>query len=278
MNIVLIIGEGSNHKALANKVSNKFDLVGVIIEKKKLGKESLVKILSKIVDRILFSSISHSWRKLMDYYNHEFQGYPLVDNLRVDNVNSYECISFIRKKEVDLVAVSGTSILRKSTLNSLKVKLGIMNLHTGLSPYVKGGPNCTNWCISNDTVHLIGNTIMWINEGIDSGNIIATECTSFDGNESLFEVHFKVMEHAHNLYLNVLKIQLILSSTLKSIPQNEIGVGKLFITKNWQYKEKKNLVKNFKLFSTNINSFQVDFKKKQLRLVDCMLDSGIVDN
>jgi methionyl-tRNA formyltransferase len=87
---------------------------------------------------------------------------------------------------------------------SIKPSIGILNLHTGLSPYVKGGPNSTNWCIANNELYLIGNTIMWIDEGIDPGNIVTTEITEFTGDERLTDVHIKVMDHGHNLYLKAI--------------------------------------------------------------------------
>lgn len=47
---------------------------------------------------------------------------------------------------------------------------------------------------------------MWIDEGIDTGNIITTEQTPLRGNESLFQIHLKVMDHAHDLYLRSIEV------------------------------------------------------------------------
>ena len=106
----------------------------------------------------------------MKFYNKKLV--PANENLisYVNNIN--DLIKSVSNFEFDLVVVS-EQVFKKKLIDSLKPK--ILNLHTGLSPYVNGGPNCTNWCISNDRFDLIGNTVMYLNEGIDSGNIISSK-------------------------------------------------------------------------------------------------------
>ena len=80
--------------------------------------------------------------------------------------------------------------------------LMILNLHTGISPYIKGGPNCTNWCIATKQFEKIGNTIMWLDKGIDTGELLTTENTKFNSTDkSLLKIHMRVMNHAHDLYI-----------------------------------------------------------------------------
>ena len=119
-----------------------------------------------------------------------------------------------------------------------------MNLHTGISPFVKGGPNCSNWCLAEGTFHLIGSTIMWLDLGIDSGNIITTEQTPLDGTESLFEMHWKVMEHAHDLYRRVVS-RLAKGHELPSIPQDSIGLGRTFYGVEWNGVAARRALRNF---------------------------------
>ena len=133
---------------------------------------------------------------------------------------------------------------------SIHPGIGILNLHTGLSPYIKGAPNCTNWCIATEQYHLIGNTVMWIDSGIDSGNIATTEFTEFNGNEDLAAIHIKVMEHAHNLYLRAIKK--IVNKECPNIKQDEIAKGVTYYTKQWELKQKINLVRNVKKFCKKI--------------------------
>ena len=138
---------------------------------------------------------------------------------------------------------------------SIKPALGILNLHTGLSPYIKGGPNCTNWCIATKQFHLIGNTIMLVDIGIDTGNLVTTELVDFTGDEDLSGIHLKVMEHAHNLYLKA--IDKLSKGEHFNIKQSSISKGTTFYTKQWGLKEKINLIKNLKQFQKSIKSGEI---------------------
>src|SRR5207253_2541544 len=124
--------------------------------------------------------------------------FPDVPLVRVRNINDTATREFLQQLRPDLVTVAGTNMVGPTLLAEASEGRGVVNLHTGLSPYVKGGPNCTNWCLAEGTFHLIGNTVMWLDPGIDTGRIIASERTPLAGDEDLAELHWKVMEHAHD--------------------------------------------------------------------------------
>jgi methionyl-tRNA formyltransferase len=149
---------------------------------------------------------------------------------------------------------------------SINPSIGILNLHTGLSPYVKGGPNCTNWCIANQDFHLIGNTIMWIDKGIDTGNILTTEFTLINGNENLSELHLKVMEHAHNLYISAVKF--LVKGKRQSVKQSDIADGVTFYTKQWNLKQKFKLVKNFSQLKKQFDKGDIIIKRKDIKTIE----------
>lgn len=242
MKILLWIGSAANHKALANKLSNSFDIEAIVIEKRPFNaRRGLIFLFNKIIERLFASQISRSWHKMLKYYDKKFPNYPTSNLLFVENINERNVFHFSSKVKPDLVVVSGTSII-KNELLKVESKFGITNLHTGLSPYVKGGPNCTNWCISNGDFHLAGNTVMWIDEGIDSGNIILTEQTNVNWRSSLFNIHLDVMNHAHSLYEKA--IFEILNNTAKNVEQNKICEGSLFYNKQWNLKTKMLLIFN----------------------------------
>ncbi len=265
MKIVLWIGNQSNQKALANKIDSQFPIEGIITETRKhKPKITFSTLAGKLFEKLFLSSIGQSWMKMKTYYNIKYPEYPDTKILDVENINSDIAYSFTINLNPDLIIVSGTRLVKEKLL-SLKPKFGILNLHTGLSPYIKGGPNCTNWCIATKRFHLVGNTIMWIDIGIDTGNMLTTEFTNFDGDEDLAGIHIKVMEHAHALYLKA--IAYVANGQSNSVKQSDIAKGKTYYTKQWGIKEKINLIRNLDNFRAVIRSGKISDMRKEINVV-----------
>jgi folate-dependent phosphoribosylglycinamide formyltransferase PurN len=89
--------------------------------------------------------------------------------IRTLNVNDPITLQFLEETRAELVLVSSTTLVGKDIINWAEARMGILNLHTGLSPYINGGPNCANWCLAEMQFHLIGNTVHWVDRGVDSG-------------------------------------------------------------------------------------------------------------
>lgn len=246
--IVIWCGAASNQKALANKIAENFNLAGIVIDQghvSRLKKHKWSQIPSLILDRLRFNKIYASWKNLIVYYNQHFPQWPDVPLIRVHGINDVKAFEFTSMLNPDLIVVSGTALVKDPMLNCPS-SLGIINLHTGLSPYVKGAPNCTNWCIANNTWHLVGNTIMWINAGIDSGNIITTETIDIRNAENLNSAHILVMEHAHELYIRAIKYLLTTNPPFNSVSQKSIDKGELYLSKMWTPEKRKRLLFNWK--------------------------------
>jgi len=239
------VGDAPNHRALVSKIAAKYDVAGIVADQKKQWKATagFVSVWKKIISKIRFRKIDAAWAQLQDYYRTQYPGWPEKPVLFASSINSAEAFEFTRKLQPDLVVVSGTSMI-KEPMVSFPLPAGIMNLHTGLSPYVKGGPNCTNWCIANDQWGLIGNTIMWLSSGIDSGNIITSERTDVSNETSLAAIHRNVMEHGHDLYLQAIGYVVKANPPYQSVPQTTLGKGNLYLTKMWKADKKKQLLRN----------------------------------
>ena len=266
MKIILWIGNEPNQKALANKIHDLFPLSCIVTETKKhYQKITIRNLIEKVIEKIFLPSIAKSWWGMKSYYDNSFQKFPDVAILNVENINSDEAFEFSKNINADLILVSGTRMIREKML-TLNPTIGILNLHTGLSPYVKGGPNCTNWSIATNQFYLVGNTIMWIDAGIDTGNILTTEFTEISGEENLLQLHINVMEHAHSLCIK--SIKLIQEGIKTSVPQAEIAVGKTYYTKDWTLKRKIGLITNFKKIKYFVKSKQLFENRKKIITIE----------
>jgi len=267
--IILLCSGQHNQVALANKVAAKFNLAGIIIEQptaKKAMSFSWAQLIEKVLNRTFFISLHSSWFDLLSTYKKEYPDFPDTQKITVRNINSEASVDFIKRLRPDLVMVSGTSIV-KSKILELSVPRGIINLHTGLSPYIKGGPNCTNWCIAEEQFHLIGNTVMWIDAGIDSGDIITTERTPLNGLETLLQLHVKVMNHAHDLYLKALKKIQEDPAHCPRVKQESIARGTTYYSRHWDRAKKWRLLKNLKKLPAYFQSAKYTSDSSKIKTV-----------
>ena len=108
-----------------------------------------------------------------------------IDYLEHNNVNSDEFISKIKNYKCDLfVSMSFDQIFKKDIIKFMKHK--IINCHAGKLPFYRGR-SVLNWVLINDEKEF-GITVHYIDEGIDSGDIIlqrSYEITDLDDYSTL---------------------------------------------------------------------------------------------
>lgn len=103
----------------------------------------------------------------------EWQNEPQnLKSITVDNINASQAVEFVGQLNPDVVCVNGTNLIREPLLSiATELPLGIINLHTGLSPYSRGG-NCNLFMLLENKPQFVGGTVHYIDKGIDSGDII----------------------------------------------------------------------------------------------------------
>jgi methionyl-tRNA formyltransferase len=254
MKVIIFTNSNSNQIALVNKIHQNINIDAIItsknITKKKINKTNFLKRTIEYLTELPFK---FAWREIQQRYKQNFPTFPKCKLYDVDNINDEFTLKVIKKIKPSLIIVSGTNLIKNHIMGEAGKQCFIMNLHTGISPYVKGGPNCTNWCLANKEFYFIGNTIMELDIGIDSGKIIATEQTPLNGKESLVELHWKVMEHAHNLYIRAI-LMYINNKNIKTIEQDKIAKGSTFYIKDWRVNQKiKALIHYFFFYKKSFN-------------------------
>lgn len=246
MKVVILTGNQANQKALCHKIARVAEVAAIVVsanvprKRPDLGRR-FASLAARVETRLAGRPFVAAWLDLLVAYEREFPAFPAAELVRVANVNDAATHETLARHRPDLTIVSGTNLVGKKTIAAAG---RIVNLHTGISPYVKGGPNCTNWCLAKNWFHLIGNTVMWLDAGIDTGQIIATEQTPLDGREDLLALHRKVMDHAHELYVRAIR-KIGDGAPVPAVPQDEIAEGALFYTKDWTWREMRRALKHF---------------------------------
>ena len=104
----------------------------------------------------------------------------------VPHVDHPEVVALADRLRPDVIAVFGTSLIRGALLT--RGRLGIFNLHGGLSPHYRGA-DCTFWALYNGEPDQVGCTLHRIDAGIDTGALVAhvsPEVAEGDGELRLF--------------------------------------------------------------------------------------------
>lgn len=110
----------------------------------------------------------------------ESRGNVSAQEHAVQDVNSPDAIEFVSQCAPDIVLVNGTNLVRREMLAlKSRIRHGFINLHTGLSPYSRGG-NCNLFMLLESRPELVGITIHYIDLGIDRGDIIQSAQTPMD--------------------------------------------------------------------------------------------------
>lgn len=249
--------------ALCNRLASVTDVAAIVVSqnisrKNKSVRNRLCGLVNRAAGATVGRELRDAWQKMQALYHQEYQEMPNVPTVAVPNVNDRPVFAAIDQYRPDIVMVSGTNILSSKLIQHFQSGRGILNLHTGISPYVRGGPNCTNWCLAQGWFHLIGSTVMLIDPGIDTGKIITTERAPINGNESLASLHKAVMDHAHSLCARVVLL-LSRGQEIPAVPQHQLGKGTTFYTKDWTAAEMRKALLNFRSFYSPTSIASSDF-------------------
>ncbi|MGI8468706.1 MAG: formyltransferase family protein [Pyrinomonadaceae bacterium] len=250
MKVVILTGNQGNQKALCHKIAEICEVSAIVVSENIPRKKPTLKrrartFVNRVNNRLAGREFVEIWFRMLAEYEKQFPDFPAVPIIRVKNVNDRATVEALEKYAPDITAVSGTNLIGGKIIEEANKRGGIVNLHTGISPYVKGGPNCTNWCLAKNWFHLIGNTIMWLDIGIDTGNIIATEQTPLDGGETLFDLHWKVMQHAHEIYTKAISL-IAEGRDVPSVSQKSITEGNHFNSVDWNASQMRRALVNFR--------------------------------
>jgi len=186
--VIFLCCNGLYQRYLIQRTAEEFQLTGVIIREDPQAKGSMWQRIIRHINpmefvKYLIARISLHRDKLLNrslvkklfYIDNEEPSIPgKVPVLKVANINDPAAVTFVNDLKPDIVCVNGTNLLRKPMLDLAPlIPYGFINLHTGLSPYARGG-NCNLHMLLEGHPEWVGITIHHIDPGIDSGDIIIT--------------------------------------------------------------------------------------------------------
>ena len=114
--------------------------------------------------------------------------------------SSKSCLEILKGINPNQILVYGTTIIRGEIINTFKRK--ILNLHLGLSPYYRGAG--TNYFpFVNNEPEYAGSTFMYLDEGIDTGEIIHQIRPVINITDSFHQLSNRFLIHSFQTYSKI---------------------------------------------------------------------------
>ncbi|HEC1762743.1 TPA: formyltransferase family protein [Campylobacter jejuni] len=157
-----------------------------------------------------------------------------------NEINNPNKIDEIIKLNPDLIIAYGCSIIKDPLLEYFKNK--IINVHLGLSPYYRGSG--TNYFpFVNNELEFVGATFMYMDKGIDTGDIIHQIKARIYENDTLHQIGNRLIGDIVKIYINIINN----FEKLEKIPQpREKENGKLYKNKDFTKESLEQIYNNFK--------------------------------
>jgi methionyl-tRNA formyltransferase len=126
-------------------------------------------------------------------------GLPVIE---VEDLKSKEFENTLKELKPDLFVVVAFRILPKSILEIPRV--GSINLHASLLPKYRGAAPI-HWAVINGEEET-GCTIFFLDEKVDTGNILLQKKITIGENDTTGEIYAKLMEEGSNLLLEAINL------------------------------------------------------------------------
>jgi len=238
--VLLVTGDQLRHKFVANLLSSKIGLVGIVSEKKTDIKSHLGFGLES--DAIVREHFNNRNLAESSYFG-QIGTFPKCNLLHIerDEVNSPPVFDWIQNNKPELIILFGSSIVKGSLLSEYNNR--IINLHLGLSPYYRGS-GTNYWPLVDSKPECVGATIHIATREVDAGNILGqTRPGNLEESDSVHDMGFKALISGVKRLVDI--VPDYLSNSIFSIEQNT-QKGKLFFRKDFDSASLIKLQSNFK--------------------------------
>jgi methionyl-tRNA formyltransferase len=216
MRLVMLTCEQPWQRALAARLAREHELAFVVVDQHlsaaSRGRRMAAMLRDpraftrKLRDRMAVRSIDGRDAAICADYFARIGAPPFASSaatvLRAPEINALEVAQRIERAQPDAIVVSGTRLIRPPVLQCW-CRFGMINMHTGLSPYYRGGP-CTFWSLYHEEPEYAGVTIHHLSAGIDSGDVILSGRPILDASDGVALADCKVIDLGHRLMLRAL--------------------------------------------------------------------------
>lgn len=233
--IVVLCSDGDYQRRLVHRLDSEYCVLGIVVQQERNPKGALGTRLWRYrnpvrVGRYLMAradlrrSVAAAAPVVAELFRPAFAaiGFPSgVDALMVEDVNEKDSEDFVERHRPDIVCVNGTNLLRGTMLARVsQAPFGAINLHTGLSPYTRGG-NCNLYALMEGHPEWVGVTVHHLDPGIDSGDLIITDHVPMTPDDNIDVIDARAFHHG--IELMVAAVRQLTEGHAARVPQWEQG-------------------------------------------------------
>lgn len=233
MRVCILTSDKPRHKYMANKIMERFNVVGLFSE----GKQPKRHIADKV--KVCEMEGAAEIAQYLEGFRETEKRYlcPYAEEFRVpegvifykvepDKLNEPELVTIIRSLKPDCIAVFGTSLVKEELIN---LTPHCVNIHLGLSPYYRGVATSL-WPFYNNEPEYNGVTVFYLDEGIDSGPVIHQALVDVAPGDFIHDLSVKGIIAGVDLQLKAL--QEIQDGTIRAYPQ-DLTIGRVYYNKDF---------------------------------------------
>ena len=251
------------HQFVVNRVAERLDVAGVWQEEKSF-------------EPLQYAEGEQDRRVIAEHFaardESEAAWFAGHDTLHVDSraptrrvppggCNAAEEVDAMKHVRPDVVLVFGTGILKRGLIDAFSGR--IINLHLGLSPYYRGaGTNF--WPLVNGEPEYVGATIHYLDEGIDTGPILAHVRPDVRPDDGPHDLGNRTIEAAAERLIETAYAHI--AGRVRPVAQD--GKGRLYKRKDFSASAVRQLHKNFEAGMLRVYLESKVDRDRGLRLVE----------
>jgi len=210
LKVLILCGRSPRHLYVANKLCESADVLAIVQEtgsdlnwaslKKKIKPANLTRKVSRwIRDRKRYTGNGEA----SFFFGEASPQLTHPEHVKeVPHINHPDVVKLADELQPDIIAVFGTSLIKGELLT--KGKLGIINLHGGLSPHYRGA-DCTFWALYNEEPEQVGCTLHYINAGIDTGDLICHISPEIKPGDDELTLFWRAVHDSADIYVETLQ-------------------------------------------------------------------------
>jgi methionyl-tRNA formyltransferase len=180
--IVLITGPGLNHRYFANRLNREFHIECVLVEEV---------TYPDFVSNSRKHQEAWEWffQRRREYDENTFadsemwtrKNQPRIISIPSAQLNSSATLKILEAEQPEIIILFGSSLVGREIMSRFPSQ--ILNLHIGISGQYRGS-SCNFWPIYDERLDCLGATVLTINEGIDTGQILAQATIEIEENDT----------------------------------------------------------------------------------------------